>query len=150
MYKIKKLTSVKHRNTMLKVLHGDVYTNERKNRFGLREDPYCDRCNEIDTLEHRLSTCSATRELVSNMLRITNKVRISVPANEDVLNSILMANNSDSMGALTIHTEVIGTLISDKTIPLDTELYLNRLGQMLIRKEGNTQVKEELKTLFNG
>ena len=33
--KVKKLTSTRHRNSVLRIAHGDVYTNERLFRFGL-------------------------------------------------------------------------------------------------------------------
>jgi hypothetical protein len=40
-YKIKKLNLVRHRNILLRVAHGDIYTEERKYRFGITDSPNC-------------------------------------------------------------------------------------------------------------
>jgi hypothetical protein len=148
MQKIKKLTSVRHRNVLLRVLHGDVYTNERLYRFGLTDSPNCDRCQELDTLEHRLKNCSATSPLVAALIELTNKCRTTIEDNEDELNKILMANKSESIGALALHAEIIGLIISKKNIPMEVTPYLTRLVEALVRKEGNTRIKNEIKALL--
>ena len=56
--KIKRLTSSRHRNSVLRIAHGDVYTNDRLHRFGLVDNPACLHCNHpIENLIHRIIEC---------------------------------------------------------------------------------------------
>ena len=55
---LKKLTSTKHRCAILRIAHGDVYTNERLARFGLIDNPKCNNCDQpIENLMHRIIEC---------------------------------------------------------------------------------------------
>ena len=45
-YIISKLTSVRHKATLLKVEHGDIYTKDKLQRYGLINESTCPRCNE--------------------------------------------------------------------------------------------------------
>ena len=71
--RMKKLTSTRHKNILLRVAHGDLYTNDRLCRFGLLNDPKCLRCDEpLETLTHRLLTCPFANRawlLLNNKLR---------------------------------------------------------------------------------
>ena len=61
--KLKKLTSTRHKNILLRVMHGDVFSNERLCRFGLRENSACMNCPEqMETIQHRLIECRKARE----------------------------------------------------------------------------------------
>ena len=55
---IKRLTSTRHKNIILRIAHGDIYSNERLCRFGLLEDPKCNNCHEpIEDINHRIIGC---------------------------------------------------------------------------------------------
>ena len=55
---IRRLTSNRHRNIILRIAHGDVYSNERLSRFGLINDPKCNNCNEaVESVNHRIADC---------------------------------------------------------------------------------------------
>jgi hypothetical protein len=71
--KIRKLSSVRHRNLLLRLAHGDLYTNERLNRFGLRGDPDCEKCGQIDTLKHRILECTYSLEIWRELERVTGQ-----------------------------------------------------------------------------
>ena len=61
--KLRKLTSTKHKCAILRVAHGDIYTNDRLVRFGLANDSRCLSCdNQNETLVHRLVECPIARE----------------------------------------------------------------------------------------
>lgn len=56
--KTRKLTSTRHKNILLRVAHGDIFSNDRLFRFGLRETSNCSNCPElIETTSHRLKDC---------------------------------------------------------------------------------------------
>ena len=70
--RIKKLTSTRHKNSLLRALHGEVYTGERLLRFGLRDSDRCPRCDESESLQHKLMTCAYTE-------RIWDKANVPTP-----------------------------------------------------------------------
>jgi len=61
-HRIKKLNSVRHRNMILKVAHGDVYTLERKLRYGMTLNGKC-QCGETEDLIHKFWECKRIRHL---------------------------------------------------------------------------------------
>jgi len=101
-HKIKKMKSVRHRNALLRLAHGDIYTEERKFRYGLSESPHC-KCGKIDTLIHKFHECEMTKE-------IWNEVQLGTlePGNE--LKSYIGANLDVTMETLTLIAEATLTL----------------------------------------
>ena len=62
--KIKKLKSTRHKNIVLRVAHGDIYSNERLTRFGMLNDSKCNNCDEaIENITHRFVNCPKTKEI---------------------------------------------------------------------------------------
>ena len=60
---LKKLTSTRHKNILLRAMHGDIFSNSRLFKFRLRDSPACLNCNEpMDTIQHRLIECPKARE----------------------------------------------------------------------------------------
>ena len=52
--KIRKLTGTRHKNILLRVVHGDIFSNSRLHRFGLRDSSNCSNCPELmETIEHK-------------------------------------------------------------------------------------------------
>ena len=47
----------------IKVLHKNVYSNERRFRFGLSDSPSCNICSENEIVEHQLFFCQNARRL---------------------------------------------------------------------------------------
>ena len=73
--RVRKLTSVRHRNILLRVAHGDIFSNSRLNKFGLRDSPACTNCQEqLETIQHRVRDCpkalDAWRRLNEAKLRL--------------------------------------------------------------------------------
>ena len=46
-----------------KVLYKNVYSNERRFRFGLADSPECGSCNAIESVEHQLYSCQNAKRL---------------------------------------------------------------------------------------
>jgi hypothetical protein len=61
--KISKLLSIPNKTKMLRLAHGDVYTAERRVRFGLTESDTCRRCFQKETIHHLLRTCPYSLEV---------------------------------------------------------------------------------------
>ena len=55
---VRRLTSTRHKNILLRTMHGDIFSNSRLFKFRLRESPTCANCDEaIETVQHRLFEC---------------------------------------------------------------------------------------------
>ena len=111
---LSKVTSVKHRNTLLRVAHGDIYSNERLARFGLIENPNCPRCGELDTTDHKLITCDYISRIWEKALCTTDTLRYSPTDQEQIENRILGAPIGTHPLILTIHAELIQRILSLK------------------------------------
>ena len=47
----------------LKLLYKEIYSNERRHRFGLSDSPHCVGCGLIETVEHQLLECDNARRV---------------------------------------------------------------------------------------
>ena len=113
---LSKVTSVRHRNTLLKVAHGDVYTKAKLTRFGMANDPNCPRCGEIEDLNHKIVSCIYVRKIWKETLSLTNKLKAEPNGSEADLieNKILGASRDTHPLILTIHSEIINRILSLK------------------------------------
>ena len=70
----KKLWEIKNpslRNSRLKILYKDVFSNERRFRFNLTNSPACDICGQIESVEHQLLSCANAARVWSLYFRLT-------------------------------------------------------------------------------
>jgi hypothetical protein len=82
----------------LKILYKNVYSNERRFRFGLTTSPNCRICDEIETVQHQLFDCinaRAMRQLVCNNynLQFENFESLIIPgrnSKEEMIKSVLL------------------------------------------------------------
>ena len=114
--RIKKLTSTRHRNVILRVAHGDIFSNDRLFRFGLIDDPKCLNCPEpVETISHRLIECPKAREAWAKLEEFKDRVGLSSLTNT-TLENILGANESTSKLELALQAELIHKLTSRNKI----------------------------------
>ena len=61
--KIRGLTSTRHKNILLRVAHGDIFSNSRLCKFGLKPSSHCANCPElVESIKHRLLDCPKAQE----------------------------------------------------------------------------------------
>lgn len=149
--KLNKLTSTRHKDIYLKVLHGDIYTNDRLFRFGLREDPLCPNCGCPDTLEHRLINCPRLVEFTNEVVRLTRRICDVNPDEQDLdqIQIILGAHLNTNPSILTVHAELLREITFKVDDPTPTPLRIRRLLSNLIRNESNNEVRNKIMTLLN-
>jgi len=55
---VKRLPSVRHKSTLLRLAHGEVYSNSRLHKFGMIDDPKCNNCSaNVETILHKVLEC---------------------------------------------------------------------------------------------
>ena len=149
--KVAKLTSVRHRNTLLRIAHKELYTKEKLFRYGLIDSPTCPRCDQIEDFEHRLFRCDYVSRIWNETLRLSSKLNTGgQPHNGDTLVRILGANIESSIATLTLHSEIILRILSvpdDANFLIRPKKFVELTIKSLIRKEkGKTQ--NSLKSLY--
>ena len=106
MAQINKLTSVRQKDILLRLLHGELYSKERLNRRGVIDSPECSRCQAIETLSHKYIDCLYVKAIWNKALNLTNKLRENVNHQEDYVEKIFMSSEPNKI-ALAIHSEII-------------------------------------------
>ena len=103
---VSKITSTRHKDTLLRLMHGELYTKERLYRFNLTDTPNCPRCGDIETLEHKFITCDYVKEIWRRTILATNQLRTNIDPGLDPLDAILCTSEPDPK-ILTIHAEIL-------------------------------------------
>ena len=107
---VKKLTSTRHRNILLRVAHGDIYSNSRLCRFGLLDNPKCNNCQElIEDIRHRLVDCPKAQNAWNYLNEL--KVRIGLKQLTDLsIENLLGAKDKLSKIELALNAELLHRL----------------------------------------
>ena len=86
---LKKLTSTRHKNILLRFVHGDIFSNSRLCKFRLRDTANCINCPEaLETIQHRISECPKAVEAWSKLNEIKVKLGLNPTADLSVDNLV--------------------------------------------------------------
>ena len=150
-YKLGRVTSVKHKNTLLKVAHGDVYTKEKLHRFNLSDDASCPRCGDIETLQHKFITCEYVERIWRTANSYTNRLitinQSTIDGPKRVTGSFVEATPT----ILTINAEIllrISYLKSNQNYLIHPKTFVVQCLRTIARNEKKVEIKDELKTLL--
>ena len=143
--RIKKLTSTRHKNVILRVAHGDVFSNERLHRFGLRDDPHCSNCHEpSESLLHIIISCpNATRawELLNEIKTWIGLHQLSDSSIENILGAKDRLNKIE----LALQAELLLRIISNSE-RYTLEVLVKASARLIYHSEKLSPVlKEKLK-----
>lgn len=148
---VSKLTSTKHKDIILRLAHGELYSRERLARRGLIDDPTCPRCNELETLQHKFFDCPYTAEIWRRTMEITDKLKLTIDPNESLIDRALCTNNPN-LAALTVHAEIITRIrqlkAEDANLLLLPKLLVKNSIQNICKKEQNRDTKALLNSIL--
>lgn len=147
-FQLSKLSSVRHKNILLRIIHGDIYTKERLFRFGLVENPTCPRCNALETLEHKFVTCEYTSRIWTELERL-----IPVPFDQTLtpIQNRLLANGNNNLLLLTVHAEIlnrISLLKPDANYLIRPRIMVLNSLRRLLKLEKNQSYKRQIESLL--
>ena len=110
--RLKSLTSTRHKNMLLRVAHGDIFSNSRLCRFGLRDSPSCRNCNEqVESIQHRLLECPKAREAWAKLDEAINQLQITRPSTLTIENILGAGERLDKI-SLALQAELLLKLSS--------------------------------------
>ena len=147
--RISKLSSVRHRNTVLRVAHGDVYTQERLRRFGLSNTDRCPRCDEVETLEHRFVSCEYAKRIWREAKKYTRQLIVTTGASVDPVKEAMSALIDHNLEVLTLHAELLSRLISLNPEQQYT-IHPKHLVRQAIKSITIREGKQSIKNSFTG
>ena len=105
---IKKITSVRLRNLVLRNIHGDVFTNLKLAEKGLIESSECNKCRNVETLMHLLHECWYSGRIwtyIKQLYRATERY----PRNYVVCNEFVCGADLSRV-KVNLHLEIIRML----------------------------------------
>lgn len=136
------LTSTVHKNSILRYIHGDIYSKERLYRFGMADNPNCESCGAVEDINHKILECGYSKGIWQALMNRLNTQTTVDP------NFVAGAHEHGSRSVLTLHAEIIRLLIGKERLThLTPEANLDRIIRQLVKKEKGT-IKTELGTLL--
>ena len=96
--RIKRLTNIKNRGILLRVMHGDIYCGTRLKKFGMTESDICSRCGEKEDIEHQIMNCPYTKviwDIVTFITGIAHSNLSVILGNDQRHNKASMALNAE-------------------------------------------------------
>ena len=140
---ISKITNVRHKDMLLRLMHGEPYSKEKLNRYGLVDSPNCSRCLELETLTHKSRDCSYAKAIWDKCLQLTNKLHESINPLETNSDRIFCCKEPNRV-ILTIHCQILLRLTSLKD-DVDHLLLPKILVKNAISMVGKRELKREIK-----
>ena len=150
--KMSKLTSTRHKNIILRVAHGDVYTQSKLYRFGMVDTDRCPRCNEAESLAHKFINCEYIRRIWRCAMPLINRMQSIQDPNQDLVKKAIAANLSSNTASMTYTAELLQTILyfkPDQTYLIHPKTVALRVLKNLAIKEGNTKIKGIFIELLN-
>jgi hypothetical protein len=150
---LRKVTSIRHRNTLLRVAHGDIYTRAKQHRFGLNNSADCFNCNGYEDLPHKIFECEYVKKIWNLVIPLTNTLK---PVNHleiaSIENRILGATGCCDPLILTIHAEILLRIImmkENQPYLLRPKNFVKLALNAIIRPEPSNETKEKLRDLID-
>ena len=150
--KLNKITSTKHKNVLLRIAHGEVYTQEKLHRFGLTESPLCPRCGMIEDLQHKFIECQYVKKIWDKVADLTAGLTTDNLRIENRSKVILGSHLNSNITMLTINAEIIQRLLSlkaDLDYVLHPKIIVKQVIAALHMKERNKTIKTDLKSILD-
>ena len=145
--RIRKLTNTSHKALLLRVAHGDIYTQDKLFRYGLKDTNKCPRCDEIETLKHKIVDCEYASRIWAQTDRVVSCMIDAKFQNQDSLVKALGMSKEDTIATLTLKAEVMQTILRlkpDQNYLLHPKLLVHNILKRLSIKER----KQELRQVF--
>ena len=144
----RKLTSTRHKNVILRVAHGDVFSNGRLHRFSLKDNPGCSNCAEPNESPlHRIVNCPNAVRTWELLNEIKGRVGLN-QLSDSTIENILGAKDRLSKIELALQAEVLLRIISssERYIP---DVIVKASVRLIYHSEKlNPELKEKLKDII--
>ena len=145
-FRLTKLTSVKHKTNLLRAMHGDIYTKVKLKRFGLIAEDICPRCNEPETLQHKIYECVYCAKIWKEVLIRTGQMATNIPK------AIIGIDPNESLATLTIKSEILSRILQlreEQSYLVHPKKFVSLAIEALCKRETKAVIKSELQELLD-
>ena len=140
---LKGLESTGHKNAVLRLAHGDIYSKSRLFRFGMVDSPMCEQCNELETINHKIFECRFAKALWTELDHVTGHR----PREIDI-NYVMGAFEGCTKAEMVVHAELITRLTRNlDTGQLNRNAFIRTMIKSLVKKVKGA-LKQELENLL--
>ena len=148
--RLARVNSTRHKNIILRVAHGEIYTKEKLHRFGLTDSPVCPRCQETETLEHKFIQCNYIKRIWDIVLSSCRKITTGNPSTEPRNKAICGGYLTSNTTIITINAEIMLRILSlkdDESFLIHPKHFVKHAISYLMRKERKQNIKNDLKSI---
>ena len=132
---IKRLNNVKLKSTILRLIHGDIYCASRMKKFGMTDSDSCERCGEVESIEHMILTCEYTKNIWAIVSSITDIKHTSIK-------KIVGLDPIHDKTTLTINCEIVRQLLAITRPTVDPRTFVeNTVKRLSIIEKGVTKIQ---------
>ena len=149
--RVSKLSSIRHRNVLLRIAHGDIYTKEKLHRFGLADSNKCERCDSPETLQHKFIECPYVKEIWRHLFTLTNTLISGNQLTTDPIKASLGASIEINLTIATINAEILQRILSlrDQNYLVHPKKLIEHALKLIHKREQVTAIKNEISSLLN-
>ena len=150
--RVTKLSSTRHKDTLLRAAHGDIYTREKLFRFGLIDSNQCPRCDEVETLRHKVIECEYAHKIWTEAIPVLEKLSDNIDRNIDMAKLAVSATNNTTLASMTLSTEILQVILrlrGEQTYLVHPKVIVRQAVQRLGKMEGNSRLKTDFIELLN-
>ena len=137
--KLRKLSSVNLKSTLLRVAHKEIYTKEKLSRHRLIDSPICPRCDEVENFEHKIVGCQYTSRIWAETFKISDRLNNGGRTVQvDILSRALCAGIETSISTMTLHAEILSRILRLKDEPtylIRPKIFVELAIKHLIKRE---------------
>ena len=147
--RLSKLTSTKHKNTLLRAMHGDIYTQSKLYRFGMGDSETCPRCDQVEDLRHKLLEC----DYINRIWRVVDRHLKTTNINIERDIKSLAAYPEATLTALTLTAEIIQMILQlrpEQNYLTHPKQFVERAIKNLKIKEGNKKIRGDFIQMLGG
>lgn len=145
-FKVNRLTSTRHKNILLRVAHGDIYTKDKLFRYGMEPSNECPRCNQVEDLTHKFIGCSYAAKIWEQVKKIDRKLISDHPTINTVsARYILGAFTNSNKAFVTLAAEILGKIMGlrdEENFLIHPKFFVRNSIKALSIKEKDAKLRE--------
>ena len=157
---LKKVLSTRHKNTLLRIMHAEVYTKQRLHRFGLTENPNCPRCGELEDLHHKILNCQYAQLIWKEVIKMSRKLSPTpgtrgtpgLPNPDRIEIKDILSVSNPFPTVLAVHAETFQRLLAlkdDAQYLIRPIIFAKGIIRHLIMLERRSIIKDDLLSVLN-
>jgi hypothetical protein len=148
---LNKITGIRNRCAVLRFIHGDYYSGSRLFKFRLKDTPFCEYCNELETVNHKIFECQPVKDLWTHVIENSSKLDVQIAPSDTLIKKIVGSISVTNVAMLTLHSEVIMKIMSkDFVCPLgdNRKTLVKNIIRAITIKESKSKIRDELYSLL--